>query len=159
MQTHTGETATRAIFENNHTILAFIFTKCSLVCPIMTPNLVAMAQTAPAAEIQFVLISVDPANDTPQNLADYARASNMDERFTLLAPPSRESLNEVMAAGLGFREAIDEVIQTPEGTIDNIRHPSRLLLVGPDVTIQGIARGTERSDAIRLVRQAARLAS
>src|SRR5215469_18095401 len=55
-------------------ILQFIFTTCSTVCPIMSATLAA-AQDKLGPEldgIRMVSITIDPENDTPAKLAEYA---------------------------------------------------------------------------------------
>jgi protein SCO1/2 len=56
-------------------ILQFIFTTCSTVCPIMSAALAA-AQDKLGPEldrIRMVSITIDPENDTPARLAEYAK--------------------------------------------------------------------------------------
>jgi protein SCO1/2 len=60
--------------DNRPTILQFIFTTCTTVCPIMTATLAA-AQERLGPELdqmRMVSISIDPENDTPARLREYA---------------------------------------------------------------------------------------
>ena len=67
------------------TVYDFIFTNCSGTCPLMTSNMRKLTKKVPQdAPVRFVSISVDPARDTPQALAEYARKFRNDPRWTFL---------------------------------------------------------------------------
>jgi protein SCO1/2 len=72
-----GITRTQADFADKYTLIYFGFTYCPDVCPtaldVMGRAMEIVAQTAPdkAATIQPLFISVDPARDTVEALADY----------------------------------------------------------------------------------------
>jgi len=54
--------------------LNFIFTSCSAVCPIATRTMAELqGQMRPGEHLRLVSISLDPLNDTPAVLRDYAR--------------------------------------------------------------------------------------
>jgi len=56
-------------------MLNFIFTTCSTICPVMTKvfSEVPARLGADAKRLRMVSISIDPENDTPAQLRDYAR--------------------------------------------------------------------------------------
>jgi protein SCO1 len=61
--------------------LSFIFTTCTDRCPILTAKLAEIARTLGSdfdKRYAFVAISVDPLNDTPARLQDYAVAHGVD---------------------------------------------------------------------------------
>ena len=72
-----GVTRTQADFAGKYTLIYFGFTYCPDVCPtaldVMGRAMEILAQSAPdkAAAIQPLFISVDPARDTVEALADY----------------------------------------------------------------------------------------
>ncbi len=54
--------------------LNFIFTSCSAVCPIATRTMAELqGQLRPGEKLRLVSISLDPLNDTPAALREYAR--------------------------------------------------------------------------------------
>lgn len=56
-------------------MLNFVFTTCTAICPV-TSQVFAEAQTRLAAQLprlHMMSISIDPENDTPQQLREYAR--------------------------------------------------------------------------------------
>lgn len=59
-----------------------MFTSCPVVCPKQTEALAEVRAALPTAvreRVRFVSISVDPENDTPRALKDFARAHRADE--------------------------------------------------------------------------------
>ena len=61
--------------------VTFIFTTCTESCPILTAKLAEIGRALGSdfgPRIAFVAISVDPLNDTPARLRDYAAAHRAD---------------------------------------------------------------------------------
>ena len=61
--------------------LTFIFTTCSDTCPVLTAKMADIARSLGSdfgPRVAFVAISVDPLNDTPARLRDYATAFGAD---------------------------------------------------------------------------------
>jgi protein SCO1 len=59
-------------------VLSFIFTTCNAICP-MTSHTIAKLQSKLGADltrVHLVSISIDPEQDTPKRLADYAQRYN-----------------------------------------------------------------------------------
>ena len=73
--------------------LTFVFTTCSSSCPILTAKMVEVGRSLGSdfgPRVAFVAISVDPLNDTPARLRDYAAAHRADVPgwFFLTGAPS-----------------------------------------------------------------------
>jgi protein SCO1 len=61
-------------FGGKISVVDFIFTNCGSICPTMTGNMTKLYRQFGSSEaVQFVSISVDPENDTPEVLAAYAK--------------------------------------------------------------------------------------
>lgn len=85
-------------------LVSMIYTSCQSVCPRITADLTALDRALPRerrARTKFVLVSLDPARDTPAKLAAFARTHKLDERWTLLA--ASEDDMRTLAAILGVR--------------------------------------------------------
>jgi protein SCO1/2 len=70
------------------TVVTFIFTSCGDTCPLLTAKLVGIQRKlgADAPKVAFVAITVDPLNDTPAVLKQYAQAHSADlAHFDFLA--------------------------------------------------------------------------
>lgn len=77
----TGAVVTEAEFKGQPTLVYFGFSYCPDVCPIALQKLgAAQEQMGDAAdEVQFVLVSVDPERDTPEQLAVYVTNNGFPE--------------------------------------------------------------------------------
>jgi protein SCO1/2 len=97
-------------------LLTFIYTRCPLpdYCPLMTTNLQAVQQAAPADKnLQLLSITVDPAYDTPKVLRDYALRTNAQHDFKRwhYATGSAEEIKKVAAYfGLQYWPENDQII-------------------------------------------------
>ena len=57
------------------TVVAFIFTTCVDVCPVITNNLLTAASQLEDVDYEFISITVDPATDSPEVLKAYMEDS------------------------------------------------------------------------------------
>ena len=80
----TGRTVTEADLKGHPTALFFGYTHCPDACPTTLSELTAlMRKLGPAADrLGAYFVTVDPERDTPEVLADYAKA--FDPRFRML---------------------------------------------------------------------------
>ena len=71
------------------TVLSMIYTSCAATCPLIVADLKRIDAALSPAErprVRFILVSLDPARDTPGRLSDWAKATHIDEsRWTLLS--------------------------------------------------------------------------
>ena len=56
-------------------VLDFIFTTCTTICPVLSENFALLQRKlgAQADQVHLVSISIDPEQDTPERLSEYAR--------------------------------------------------------------------------------------
>ncbi|DAC29381.1 MAG TPA: SCO family protein, partial [Candidatus Poseidoniales archaeon] len=62
-------------------VVAFIFTRCPDVCPIITQSLKSVQQGLSedyAQQVEFMSITVDPEYDTPERLNEYTELHNVN---------------------------------------------------------------------------------
>ena len=52
-------------------VVAFIFTTCPDVCPVITNNMIQAESELDGVDYQFISITVDPRNDKPNVLREY----------------------------------------------------------------------------------------
>ena len=76
-----GATVTEAAFEGTPTLLYFGFTYCPDVCPTALQKLGAAQERMGdyGDDVQYVLVSVDPERDTPEQLATYVSNNGFPE--------------------------------------------------------------------------------
>jgi len=103
-----------ADFHGKVVILNFIYTHCPDVCPLHIERLVEIQQMINASpmkeQVQFVTITTDPKQDTPQVLRDYGASHGLDKvNWALLTTKSDQTEDSTRriaeAYGLKFTEA------------------------------------------------------
>lgn len=153
-----GTTFTRAALASGQvTIVDFIFTHCPFICPTLSRTMAALASDLKDTDVRFLSISVDPERDTPARLTEYARGFAADTRRWTFATGDRAIIKSIVTDGLKFElsEVENQPINLPDGTtMNNIRHPSWLALVGPRGEVLGIYRSSEPADMEALKRKA-----
>jgi protein SCO1/2 len=74
-----GRQVTKNSFLGKVWVVDFIFTRCADECPLLTGRMARLQQAFAAVdEVRFVSITIDPAYDTPEMLAQYARNFGAD---------------------------------------------------------------------------------
>ena len=80
-----NEIITNDDYRGNIYVANFFFTSCPTICPIMTYNMrIVQQRLSVYPNIKFLSHSIDPINDTPERLLDYAnemRANLMNWNF------------------------------------------------------------------------------
>lgn len=69
-------------FRGNWVAVAFLYTHCPDVCPLIAQNLNAALAKAP--DLRVVAVSVDPKGDTPAAVRAYARSHRLSSTFHYL---------------------------------------------------------------------------
>lgn len=120
-----GQSFTREDLQGKWSLLFFGFTQCPDICPLTLLDLSRLMPELPeeiAEETQVILVSLDPARDTPEVLTEYVAAFNKDfigvtgEFLTL-----RRFANELNVA-------FAKVTQGDDYTVD---HSGNIVLINP----------------------------
>ncbi|HTJ79676.1 MAG TPA: SCO family protein [Rariglobus sp.] len=88
-----GKVVTAARFRGKQIMLNFIYSRCPVatMCPAATANMMTTQRKAKEAgvnNIEFISITLDPENDTPGVLKEYARVRGIDTgNFSFLTGP------------------------------------------------------------------------
>jgi protein SCO1/2 len=112
-------------FRGKWVAVAFIYTHCPDVCPLIAQNLNRALAKAP--ELRVVAVSVDPKGDTPAAVRAFIRARHLSGTFRYLIG-SRAQLSPVWRAWH---------VATAPGPANTVSHSSFEVLVDP--------RGRERA--------------
>jgi len=145
VDTH-GVAVTERHFEQAPALVYFGYTSCPDACPLaLVQTGDALAQLGPAAQrIQTLLITLDPARDTPDALAMYVQSSGFPanlQGFTGSAPDIQAALSAFGAIAVRRQQG-----DAPY-TID---HTSFLYVLGEDWRLRGMIQTSSASpEAIR----------
>jgi protein SCO1/2 len=117
-------------------VAAFMFTRCPTICPRITRRMRALQDRAAANKValRLVSISVDPENDSPQVLREYARKYGADTSNWSFLTGDFASIQKVAVDG--FKLALEG--RPDAGASDlGILHGSHLVLVDRELEIRG----------------------
>jgi protein SCO1 len=91
----------RELDDGRPVLLNFIFTTCSSICPLTSRTLEEFQRKlgSEAAHVHLMSISIDPEQDTPARLAEYARKFH--------AGPEWQYYTGTVAASLAAQRAFD----------------------------------------------------
>ncbi len=117
-------------------VVDFIFTRCASSCPRLTARMGELQGRLERdrGSARLISFSVDPDNDTPPVLSEYAAKAHADpERWSFLTGP----VDDVKAAVVsGFKIALEK--QPREGTNDyDVTHGDWFVLVDPGGNLRG----------------------
>ena len=137
-------------------VAAFFFTRCPTICPRITKRMRAL-QLATGSEtpaLSLISFSVDPDNDTPPVLLEYAQRYGADLRTWSFLTGDLSVVKRTVVDG--FKLALDG---KPDPNAENggIIHGSHLVLVDKTLAIRGYYRTDDEDDMTRLVNDAKQL--
>jgi protein SCO1/2 len=130
----------------------FIFTRCAGACPTLSSNMRKL-QDLLFKDIRLVSFSVDPYNDTPEVLTEYANRYGADPERWLFLTGDPDGIQKLSVGG--FKLALDPTSGTEA---EPITHSSRVVLVDRNANIRGYYGTEEAKDLDRLVEDANNLA-
>ncbi len=123
----------------------FFFTSCSGMCPITTNKLAALYRSYKIDKrVAFVSISVNPANDTPAVLTQYALRYNADpQQWHFLTGPDSK-----------IQDISEKVFKV--GTVDEpVFHSGYFILVDKQGRVRGYYDGMDNKGTPQLFRDIA----
>lgn len=156
-----GRPVRESLFDGEVTALTFFFTSCAGPCPEMTKAMASIQEKSargPASGLRLASISVDGSRDTPEIVRAFAEGYGADfSRWTFLTGDP-VAVRGLVTDSIGFdlREQAEVQVEGPGGvTMNNILHPTRILLVGPDRRVIGVYWYNDPEQIEKLVADAA----
>jgi protein SCO1/2 len=136
-------------------VAGFIFTRCPTICPAITARMARIQRRAGGIEQRFRLVSftVDPAYDTPERLAAYARAHRASPRLWKMLTGPLDDVKRTVEDGLKI------AMGTPQGEQDfaSLFHGTHFVLVDADLRVRGYYDSSAPDTEDRLLRDATML--
>lgn len=106
--TATGQSIRLGALQGKVQVLAMIYTTCDAACPLIVNVMQQIAASLPAAlrpQVGFVLVSFDPARDTPEVLRAYSEKMHLDPRhWSLLHGRPDDVLELAVLLGITYRQ-------------------------------------------------------
>jgi len=131
-------------------IAAFFFTRCPTVCPKITARMKSLQQAAKQKGLPLWLVSfsVDPENDTPSVLSDYAAKNELDTASWALLTGDYEAIKKTSLEG--FKVALEGKADAAAPDF-GILHGSHLILVDAQGRIRGYYRTSDDGEMKKLL--------
>lgn len=150
LTSETGQQVTEELFAGQPVAIYFGFTHCPDICPTTLAKLSAAVRQLPepmAGRIQTAFVSVDPARDTPERLADYTNA--FDKRMVGLTGTQEQltALTRRYRISYGYEEpradGSYEVSHSSSIVVFDSRGDARLMMLDT-LEVASIAADLER---------------
>jgi protein SCO1/2 len=139
-----GATLGLDAFRGHPVIVAMFYASCTTVCPLLIEQVKSIDAALPPelrAETRVLMVSLDPARDRPERLADLAASHGVRDPRWHLARSSESSVREIAALlGVRYRRMSD----------GSISHSPLIAVLDRDGVL--IARSEGMADASRLSR-------
>ncbi len=150
---HNRARLTRASLEGKWSLMFFGYTHCPDICPISLQTLADMMRAIDDADVaealQVYFISVDPARDQPQVLADYVTYFNPG---FIGATAPLEQLTP-LTRSLGIAHALRN--QTEGSEKYDVDHSAAIVLINPRAEYAGLFSAPQ--DAAKMARDMTRI--
>jgi protein SCO1/2 len=142
-----GETFTEANLEGKITVVDFFFTQCTGLCPRLSKEMTLLQKRfARLEDFQLVSVSVDPKNDTSENIAEFIQLHGIDTRNWDLLTGDEETVRQLMVKDLKLPMVDDPRL-----------HADRLVLLDRNLKMRGSYSLSNSSAMARLPRDVRRL--
>jgi len=120
-----GEKVKLEDFKGQVLALAIVYTRCDYSCPLMIEELKkikAQVSAAAASKTKYVLVSMDPKNDTPQVLKEFKKKKNLGSEWVLLTAENDEPVRDLaVILGVNIKKIGKE-----------FAHSNLITVVGPE---------------------------
>lgn len=150
-----GKTINETDLEDRVWISAFVFSRCTTSCPVISKTMKDIQLELSNTEVLLVSLSVDPDHDTPAVLREFAdRYAANPERWWYLTG-SKGTIYELILDR--FKISVDQGESIdPKEKAEAVAHSDRLVLVGPGNKIMGMFDSKDPK-AVRRLEDLARL--
>ncbi|MBI4867179.1 MAG: SCO family protein [Candidatus Wallbacteria bacterium] len=140
-------------------IFDFVFTRCSGPCPLMAQRMADLQKRlTTSSSVRLATISVDPAHDTPERLASYAKSVGAQpDRWTFFTGVEKEIFS---LSKEGFKLGVEKNGPDVKGTETMpLLHSTRLILVDGQARVRGYYDATEDAAVERLLADTVRVSA
>ena len=152
-----GAPYTTASMLGHATVVDFVFTHCTSSCPRLTAQMAELQKrfAKDGSDARLVSFSVDPDNDTPPVLSDYAARAGADpSRWTFVTGPADDVIRAVVQ---GFKVSAAKIARGA-GESD-VTHGDWFVLVDAAGRIRGYYPTDDERDIEHVIDDAERLAT
>ena len=123
-------------------IADFIFTRCPGPCPLMTSRMARLQNSLEGkSDVRLVSFSVDPENDTPEELTKYANQYHADSQHWFFFTGEKSAIHQLAKNGF-LVGGVDDVMM----------HSTRFILVDRQARVRGYYDSNEEESLQKLIK-------
>jgi protein SCO1/2 len=89
------------------TVIAMFYASCAVACPVTIADIKQTIDALPPAaqrDVRVLLVSFDPARDTPATLQGLIQQHKLDDRWTLAVPSDTDARTLAATIGVKYRK-------------------------------------------------------
>lgn len=151
-----GRTISKADLLGKPWAICFVFTKCLGPCPTVTKQLRDLQNQLRDRDFQLVTLTVDPARDTTEVLANYAKLNGADlDKWYFLTGDQNDIYGLIHRS---FRMPVQEVTGPNRQEGFEIIHSTNVMLVDADGVVRGKFNAAKDAEMAELKRELKSLA-
>ncbi|MDZ4689170.1 MAG: SCO family protein [Planctomycetaceae bacterium] len=151
-----GRTVTKADLLGRPWAICFVFTKCLGPCPTVTKQFRALQDRLRNYDVRLVTLTVDPARDTPDVLANYAKLNGADlSRWYFLSGDQAATYGLIHRS---FKMPVQEVTGPTRQEGFEVIHSTNVMLVDKEGVVRGKFNAAKDEEMASLRRELQRLA-
>lgn len=102
LTSQTGAAIRLDVDRGHPTLVSMFYGSCTAACPALIDRVGRTLEQAPP-DTRVLLVSFDPARDTPARLAELAREHHLDSRWTLAAASPTDARTLAAVLGIKYR--------------------------------------------------------
>ena len=150
----TGRTVTQSELAGKFLVVDFLFTSCSLTCPVVNSHMAQIQQlTTNQPDVRLVSLTVDPRDDTVDALAKYGARFGADTNRWLFLTGDKTQLYGLISASFLAQDADNQFGYMP----GNFSHTDRIAVVDSRGRVQAYFEGLDDDVAAAVVAEITRL--
>ncbi len=133
-------------------IADFVFTRCAGPCPMLSANMASLQKKLPA-KVGLLSFTVDPDNDGPEALTQYARKFSADPRRWFFLTGEKAELVRLVRDGF-----LLPVVEDPAAAVgERFAHSTKFVLIDREGRVRGWYDGEDDAQLAALAEEAAGL--
>jgi protein SCO1/2 len=141
-----GNTLDGKFVEGKVWVACYFFTTCSTICPKMIAGMGDIQRNFSNEDrLRMVAFTVDPVNDTPEVLKEYATTRNINTKQWSLLTGNKKELYRYA------RKELALLATDGDGGPQDFIHSDRLVLIDQNNFIRGYYDGTEPAEVKQLI--------
>ena len=150
----TGRNVTRADLAGKILVVDFLYTSCSLTCPVVNGCMAQIQQlTTNQPDVKLVSLTVDPRDDTVEALAKYGERFGADTNRWLMLTGDKTALYDLIGNSF-LAQGPDDPFNYMPG---NFLHTERIALVDSHGRLLGYFDGLNPGTATAVVAEISKL--